>query len=130
MSDRLYCLGDILVDVVDWLEKQVETEKSVPLTEPFQQQLTDCAPIAFDAYQRVSKRGRVALHGPTGTYPLALGLALISEVVGKSWNLVARPKDWFDADWERLTEVVDTLRQYELIYSAQTGAQSVTLDVD
>lgn len=107
---------------LDWIEAQ--TAMVEPLAAPnLHRQLVKCEPACQAACVSANPEQPIEIFGPAGTYPLAIGLTLLSAGSGKPWGLIAQPQTWTDEDWHKVTDAVAKLHNRPILY--RTGSKQV-----
>lgn len=114
----------LLTIALDWIEAQA-TMDQVMVAASLQRQLAECEPACRAACLAVPPEQAIELLGPAGTYPLAIGLTLLSAMSGKTWGFVAQPWTWIAEDWQKVTDAVAQLHCRPISYS--TGFQRVSI---
>jgi hypothetical protein len=105
----------LLTTALNWIEAQIQPgQETTPLT--LQRQLRECEPIAVATHHQFEQQNAVKICGPAGTYPLAVGLCLISTASGKPWGFAAAPEAWNDDEWSKLTAAIEFLYNQPLQY--------------
>lgn len=115
-------IGELLTTALNWIEDRIQPGRDAT-TLAFQHQLRECEPIAVAACHQLAQKQAVEIYGPLGSYPLAVGLSLISTASGKPWGFAATPQTWSDDDWRKVTETVADLNDSSILY--RTGFKKV-----
>ena len=109
---------------MNWIEAQA-TMDQVMVPANLQRQLAECEPACRAACHAAPPEQVIELLGPAGTYPLAIGLTLLSAMSGMPWGFVAQPWTWADEDWRKVTDAVAKLNCRPIFY--RTGFQRVSI---
>jgi len=103
---------------------EAQTAMAQPVAAPsLHRQLVECEPACRTACFSIRPEQPIEILGPAGTYPLAIGLALLAVGSGKPWGFIAQPWTWTDEDWRKVTDAVTMLNQRSILY--RTGFKRV-----
>lgn len=123
-SAETLTVRQLLTIALDWIEAQATMNQGM-VAVSLQGQLAECEPACRAACLPAPPEQAIELLGPAGTYPLAIGLTLLSAVSGKPWGFVAQPWTWTDEDWQQVTDAVAELHCRPISY--RTGFQRVSI---
>jgi len=120
-----FSVQQLLRLAIDWVEAGAATTAQSKVVTSLHRQLAECEPACRAACHAVPPEQAIELLGPAGTYPLAIGLTLLSAMSGMPWGFVAQPWTWTDEDWRKVTDAVAMLNCRPISY--RTGFQRVSI---